>query len=450
VGPIVTPFLWAAATAYILNAIVRFLTHRVGGPRPLWVLIVYFGLVAAISWGLTAVVPVLFHQIRQLTDEVPTYVRQTESFLQANDIVIGPRRITAGQVSDAINGGLTAFLGGLQARAPELVRGIFEGLLHLLIYLVATFFMLLQADRVVRAVRSLFSNDMLAELDPWLRRINMTLGAYLRGQVLLIGIVTVATFIGLQVLGVHFALALAIMSGIVETVPYIGPYTAGAIATLVAMTQPAVNTFGWPPLMLGVAVAIMYTVIRQVEDNLIMPFVIGRTVELHPLTVLFVVLAGASLAGVLGLLIAVPVAATIKIIVEFLWQKIKAPDPRESLVINGATTWERLVRRIRTTPGRRLLLIVPSGVEAAVLCDVADYQRLALLAGEQGVELRVITNDPQAAERAHAAGIAVDEPPAEEFARSAVATAPEAPAGTAGLPPRPPRPGSVATASDRP
>ncbi|MDQ2807087.1 MAG: AI-2E family transporter [Chloroflexota bacterium] len=330
VGSIVTPFIWAAVTAYILNALVRVAQRRIGGPRPLWAVLIYFGLVLGLIWGLTNVVPLLVAQVRQIVSEVPNYVRQVTVFLQANNINLGGGRVTEAQITDTTRRALSDVMGLLGTRAPELARNLFEGLLHILIYLLATFFILLGAPKTVSNFRSLFSPPVLDELDPWFQRINHTLISYLRGQLLLIGVVSIATYIGLSILGVQFALALAIMSGLVETIPYLGPYAAGAIAVLVGLTQTQPNHFGWPPLMLGAAVAILYTIIRQTEDNLVMPVVIGRTVELHPLTVLFMVLAGASVAGVLGLLIAVPVAATVKIMAEFMWLKIQEPNVPEA------------------------------------------------------------------------------------------------------------------------
>ncbi|HMA37664.1 MAG TPA: AI-2E family transporter [Chloroflexia bacterium] len=430
VSGIVTPFIWALVTAFILNAVVGFATRRIGGPRSLWVVVIYFGLVAALIWGLTVAIPLLIAQVRQLADAAPTYLQQVQDFFQTNRLLVGSTSLSAAQISAALRQVPDDLIGGLRSRAPELARDIAERLLNLLLYLIASFYFLLNADRIVANIRGLFSSPVLAELDPWFKRVNATLGSYLRGQIFLILIVSVATFVGLSILGVRFAVVLALMSGIVETVPYLGPYAAGAVATLVAMTQPPPNNFGWPPLILGVAVAVMYTIIRQVEDNLIMPFVIGRTVELHPLTVLFVVLAGASLAGVLGLLLAVPVAATIKIILEFLWQKIREPDPREALVVGPATTWEKLGRRLRSVPGKRLLLVIPRGAETPALADVGAYRRLLLLAGELGVDLQVLTNDARAAATAQAAGIVVDEQPAEQFARTTAAAngAPATPA----------------------
>ncbi|MGI8587863.1 MAG: AI-2E family transporter [Chloroflexia bacterium] len=332
VGSIVTPFIWAFVTAFILNALVGFAVRRIGGPRALWVVLIYFGLLAALAWGLTVMVPVMGRQAHQLANDVPLYTQQVENFIRSNNLRIGDIRISTPQMGDAIRQAADNFISGLRTQVPQLVRDLADRLLKLLLYLIATFYFLLQADKIVSNFRGMFSPGVLTELDPWFKRINSTLGAYLRGQALLIVLISTATFVGLQILGVRFPLVLGIMSGLVETIPYIGPYAAGAVATLVALTQPETNTFSLQPLMLGVAVALMYTVIRQVEDNLIMPFVIGRTVELHPLTVLFVVLAGASLAGILGLLLAVPAAATLKIIIEFLWKKIREPDRPEEVV----------------------------------------------------------------------------------------------------------------------
>jgi predicted PurR-regulated permease PerM len=422
VRPIVTPFVWAFVTAYILNAAVVFAMRRAGGPRWVWATLIYFGLVAGLCWLITAVAPVLVMQVQQLANEVPNYLHQFELFTQNNNLPFGISHWSAREITTNVDRTLNDFAGGMGARSPELSRDAFDVLLKLLLYLIATFSMLLQADRFTRGVRRLFSTDVLTELDPWFRRINSTLGSYLRGQALLIAIVTTATFIGLSLLGVRFAVALAIMSGLVETIPYLGPYAAGAIAVLVAMTQQQPNNFGWQPLMLGLAVAILYTVIRQAEDYLVVPFVIGRTVELPPLLVLFVVLAGASIAGILGLLLAVPVAAVVKIVLEYLWQKIKEPDPRQTLAVSEKTSWDLLARRVRNAPDHRLLLVVPSGIVTPALASADDYRRLVLLSGDQGVDVHVITDDPDVAANARAVGLVVDEQAAPQFAHIAAAT----------------------------
>ena len=120
-----------------------------------------------------------------------------------------------------------------------------------------------------------------------------------------------------------------------------------------------------------------------------------------------------------------PTAATVKIIAEFLWRKVNEPDPRETLAVGARTTWDRIARRMRNAPSGRLLLVMPAGQPTPVLAEPADYHRLLLLAGEQGVEARIITDDPEIAAQARAAGLLVDEQPPAEFSRTATSVGAE-------------------------
>src|SRR3954454_18687676 len=115
---IVTPFLWALLTTFILNAVVAWAVRRFRGPRWVWVLVIYFGLVAALIWGLVSVVPVLGSQVRQLVDESPKYLQQIEDF--ARSFQLGDFRLPAGNLSEMLRRAMESFLGGLSERAPEL------------------------------------------------------------------------------------------------------------------------------------------------------------------------------------------------------------------------------------------------------------------------------------------------------------------------------------------
>jgi predicted PurR-regulated permease PerM len=150
--------------------------------------------------------------------------------------------------------------------------------------------------------------------------IHQTLGRFLRRQLVLVALVAVATFLGLEfIFHLRYALPLAVATGLVEIIPFIGPVLAGSVAAIIAISQ------GGTSLMLGVIV--FYFVVRQIEDQIVAPVVLGRAVELHPLIVIFSVLAGGVLFGVLGTLAAVPFAASIKVILEY-WPKLTAPPPR--------------------------------------------------------------------------------------------------------------------------
>jgi len=141
----------------------------------------------------------------------------------------------------------------------------------------------------------------------------------------LIGVMSTVTFVGLSILQLPFALLLALMTGVLEVIPIVGPITAGAIACLVALGHPA--PWGLSQIWYVAIVAAMYTVLRHSEDYFVIPLVIGRIVKLHPAVVIFSLLTGGALYGLLGVLIAVPVAATLRLVLIYVGAKLRDEDP---------------------------------------------------------------------------------------------------------------------------
>jgi len=164
------------------------------------------------------------------------------------------------------------------------------------------------------------------EVEILLRKINTVLGGYLRGQIFMVFLVSLVLFIALTILGVKFALILAIFSGIAEIIPWIGPIVAGALAVVSVFLTGGSSSFNLAPLQTSIIVIVVYFVVRQIQDYLIVPHVMGRITKLHPVVVLFAVLVGEHSAGVLGLLLAVPVAAVLKILLEFSVDTINDAD----------------------------------------------------------------------------------------------------------------------------
>jgi predicted PurR-regulated permease PerM len=133
------------------------------------------------------------------------------------------------------------------------------------------------------------------------------------------------TTIGLTVLGIPYSVLLGLMTGALETIPFVGPITAGAIACLVALGHP--NPFGWSQIAYVGVVAAMYTILRHAEDYLVIPTVIGRAVRLHPAIVIFSLLSGGAIFGLLGIVLAVPVAATLRLVLIYVRAKLRDEDP---------------------------------------------------------------------------------------------------------------------------
>jgi predicted PurR-regulated permease PerM len=333
VGGLINPFIWAIITAYLFNPLVTAFAARTRLGRGWWVVLLYLAAGVLIYLAANWVVPRLARQYSDLVTALPDFAMRTERWIAENGtITLGGTVFDLRPGEDEIANFFAELGRELPSSVPEFVLGVFERLVLLLVYLVVTFYLLLQADQLTDRLYSLIPLPQRDEVRELGRSIDRVLGAYIRSQLLLIMIMAVVTYIPLSILGVQYALVLAIATGFLEIIPFVGPWTAAGAAMLAALFQ-ATNTFGWPSWVLMLVVGAIYTILRQAEDHLIIPNLVGRIVKLHPVIVIFTILAGAALGGALGLLLAVPIAATIKIILTYLYNKlIDSPTPVAAVV----------------------------------------------------------------------------------------------------------------------
>ena len=321
-GDIVRPFVWAGVLAFVLLPVVALLERRLSLPRTAAAAIVFVGLLAAIIGGGRLLVPLAIDQLRDLQRTLPTLVANAQNTLTETADQIGLEDLDALIVNFAGIGDLTQMVA--RGAVPFIV-GVGHFLLELLVFLIATFFLLRDAPRLFQWFRRILPASQRNELIPLFGQVNALLGRYVRGQMFLIAVMSTATFIGLSILQVPFVLLLAIMTGVLEVIPIVGPITAGAIACLVALGHPA--PWGLSQIWYVAIVAVMYTVLRHAEDYFVIPLVIGRIVRLHPAVVIFSLLTGGALYGLLGVLVAVPVAATLRLVLIYMGAKLRDEDP---------------------------------------------------------------------------------------------------------------------------
>jgi len=317
---IVRPFIWAAIVGYILQPLVAQLERR-GLPRNLAALTVFLTVVAFIIGIVRFVVPLAFAEIRDLQGALPTLIQTAQrSVADVTDNTL------LDQLDEAI----------FQRAIPELIQGaprmavpfaaaIGHFLLEFLVFLIGTFFFLRDIPKLGGWFRGFIPPSQRAEMIPLLGQVSALLGRYIRGQLMLVAIMASATTIGLTLFGLPYSFVLGILTGLLETIPIVGPITAGAIAVLVALGHP--NAFGWPQLVYAAAIAALYTVLRHAEDYFVIPLLIGRIVRLHPALVIFSLLAGGTAFGLLGVLLAVPVAATVRLVLMYVGAKLRDEDP---------------------------------------------------------------------------------------------------------------------------
>jgi len=337
-GDIVRPFLWAAILGYILLPVVRAFENRLTNHRGVAAAIVFIAVLLLLAGGVRFLAPLAVEQGQTFQRSLPTLIANAQNTLAetldqmgAEDlvpIVFGPISTAPLEVSRNV-----------ATLALPFIVGFSHFLLEFLVFLIATFFFLRDWPRLINWSKRLVPPASRHELLPLGAQVSILLSRYVRGQLLLVAIMSTATTIGLTVFGVPFSLLLGLLTGVLEVIPIIGPITAGAIACLVALGNP--NPFGWSQLAYVGAIAIMYTVLRHAEDYFVIPLVIGRIVRLHPALVIFSLLAGGAVFGLIGVVLAVPVAATLRLVLIYVSAKLRDEDPFPRLEEELAQEGER-------------------------------------------------------------------------------------------------------------
>lgn len=309
---VLTPFIVSAIFAYIFNPVVNFLSNQIRLPRGLSIIFIYLVIIAMLGYLGTIIVSRLISESEELVVVSKVFLINAQvqistlpPFLQ--DTIREPIKSLPAIIRPAT---LLPFF-----------TGAFSGFVGVLIFLFSAFYFLKEGGKIFDRLSLLVPSDYRIEADILLRKINSTLGKYLRGQLLLVFIMAAISFIGLSIMGVRSSLLLALLIGFAEIVPIFGPLVAGSIATLFAIFD-GVSRFNLVPLYEGLIIAVGYMILNQLENYLIVPNIMGKITKTHPLLILFSVLAAGHLFGVLGLILAVPVVATLRILLEYSLDKL--------------------------------------------------------------------------------------------------------------------------------
>lgn len=317
---ILTPIIVAGIFAYIFNPIVNFFYHRIKLPRTLSILIIYTVLIAVV-----VLFGILFaRQITNESSDLRNYIQiATATAHRQVSILPDWLRPVAKDMLVSFESSKIFSPQYLFTLFPEAISRI----VSVLIFLFSGFYFLKEGPLVLDKLLVFVPRNYKVEIEILIRRMTAVLGGYLRGQMFLVLLISLILFIALSIIGVRFAFLLAIFSGIAEVVPIIGPIVAGSVTVLVVLISGVYN-FDLNPLTGALIVAAVYFIVRQIQDYFINPYVMGKITKLHPFVIFFSVLAGGHLFGLLGFLLAVPVAGIIKIILEFVFDKINDHSSR--------------------------------------------------------------------------------------------------------------------------
>jgi predicted PurR-regulated permease PerM len=194
---------------------------------------------------------------------------------------------------------------------------VFGGVASFITVLVIVFYMTVEQNGTKKFIQSIAPIKYQPYLLQLIAKIQNKMGSWLRGQLLLSLIIGITTYIGLSILHVKYAMLLAILAGVFEIIPFIGPILAAIPAVFFAATDSTIRAF---------ITAGFYVVVQQLENNLLVPKVMQQTVGLNPLVVLIAVLIGARIAGFLGVVLAVPIAAILAIFMRDVLEDRRTKD----------------------------------------------------------------------------------------------------------------------------
>ena len=269
-------------------------------PRIISVLLIYLVCVGLLIGLLVLFVPSLTQEIEAFSIEFPEYANKLyQKFQRLQDSSLYQKLVN--EIQGTLNNLKEDLRGSVGDILTKTFR-IFGGLFSVIIVMVISFYLAVQKGSIQDLLRGVTPKEHEAyALNLW-QRAQKKMGHWLQGQLFLALVIGVLVYIGLSLLGIRFALLLAIIAGILELVPYIGPVLSAIPAVILAFFQAPI---------LALWVLILYIVVQQLENYLLVPVIMKKVVGLNPVVVIISLLIGGKLLGILGIILAVPAAAVL-------------------------------------------------------------------------------------------------------------------------------------------
>lgn len=320
------PLVVALVLVYVLNPLVSILEER-GMPRLLASLLTYLVFVTLIVVGLRYLIPVLGDQVREFAGSIPDLIDRAQSSVRRLAERLG-LNVGTGLFLDPENQRqVVNFLG----RLVSFTRGLFHVALILILGPILAFYLLVDLPKIRRGLQGFIPARRRPEVESVLRDLGRALGGFFRGQLLVALFVGIASSLGLYIVGLPYWAVIGMIAGLFNLIPLIGPFIGAIPALFIAFTTTTAGEGllrlepGWP-MAIGAIIALL--TVQQIDNHIISPNIVARTVRLHPVTVMLGLLAGGTILGVWGMLLAVPSIAGMKILMLHAWDtRMTWPPP---------------------------------------------------------------------------------------------------------------------------
>ncbi|TDM47690.1 AI-2E family transporter [Macrococcoides goetzii] len=315
IGPIILAFI----LFYLLNPIVDLLErNRV---KRLYAIIILFLLIIGVFTILiTVLIPLIEQQILSLVANFPDYMKHLLN--KFNDIASNSRIAPYMQdIQKWVNTNLSDlpnkvgdYLGSFSSRLKSIIGTIASVAVVIMTFPFILFFLLKDGKQFKSYLIKLLPPRYRSDFNEILEKMNVQVGSYIQGQMIVAFCIGVLLFIGYKIIGLEYALILACIAAVTSVVPYLGPMIAISPAIIIALVDS--------PLML-LKLAVVWMAVQFLEGHFISPSIMGKTMKIHPLTIIFVLLCAGNMLGIIGVILGIPLYAIMKVLVQFFFHKFK-------------------------------------------------------------------------------------------------------------------------------
>ena len=316
---IVAPIIVSVILYYLLNPLVN-LMERYNISRLWGVIILFLLIVGVITLVINLLIPVIGSQFRSFGNNFPSYVDKVNQFIDS---------VTKYSLISNFYSQIQEQLDALANKLPSMVSDYFNGfgskvknfaeaIVNVGVVIATTpfvlFFMLKDGHRFKEFSTKLMPPKFRKDYHDLLDKMSVQVGSYIQGQIIVSFCIGILLFIGYSIIGLDYSLILASIAAVTSVVPYIGPTIAISPAIIIALITS--------PIML-LKLIIVWTAVQFIEGHLISPNVMGKTLKIHPLTIIFILLSAGNLLGIVGVILGIPAYAILKVLVSHLYTMFK-------------------------------------------------------------------------------------------------------------------------------
>lgn len=312
---IILPVILSGVLYYLFNPLIDIL-ERNKVKRVYSIIVLFLLIIGIIAVVITSVIPVIRDQIQGLIEHVPVYSQQVQvqfEKLIGSDFVnqfLNTVQINPSELASKASEKLSAFINNAWTGVGSFVGVVTETVLAIATVPFILFYLLKDGRKLPQTILKMLPPMFRRETDRIMTEMNHQVSSYIRGQIIVSFCIGALLYIGYLIIGLDYSLTLAVIASFTSIVPYLGPVIAITPALIVAMVTS--------PVML-LKMVIVWTIVQLIEGKLISPQIMGKSLRVHPITIIFVILTAGNLFGVVGIILAVPGYAVLKVIVTHLF-----------------------------------------------------------------------------------------------------------------------------------